>query len=62
MKDIKQFQRQAPPDQEIIEAHIWRSDEGKLLDSDVSVCRDGRRYDVRAGSEIVLAPGESLSL
>ena len=44
---------------------LWnadRSDEGKLLDSDVSVCRDGRRYDVRAGSEIVLAPGESLSL
>ena len=30
MKDINQFQRQTPPDQEIVEAHIWRSDEGKL--------------------------------
>ena len=30
MKDINQFQRQAPPDQEIVDAHIWRSDEGRL--------------------------------
>lgn len=30
MKDISQFQRQVPPDQEIIEAHIWRSEEGRL--------------------------------
>jgi LPS export ABC transporter protein LptC len=30
MKDIQQFQRQAPPDQEIVDAHIWRSEEGKL--------------------------------
>lgn len=30
MKDISQFERQTPPDQEIKGAHIWRSDEGKL--------------------------------
>ena len=45
--------------------HLWnadRADEGRLLDTDVPICRDGRRYTVAAGSEIVLAPGESLSL
>ena len=44
---------------------LWNADpedEGWLLETDVLVCRDGRRYAVRAGSEIVLAPGESLSL
>lgn len=30
MKDIQQFERQTPPDQEITDAHIWRSSEGKL--------------------------------
>ncbi|MCD7906069.1 MAG: D-lyxose/D-mannose family sugar isomerase [Clostridiales bacterium] len=44
---------------------LWnadREDEGKLLDTDVKISRDGRNYYVPAGSEIVLHPGESLSL
>jgi D-lyxose ketol-isomerase len=44
---------------------LWnadREDEGRLQDTDVLICRDGRRYHVKAGSEIVLHPGESLSL
>ncbi|MBR4394659.1 MAG: D-lyxose/D-mannose family sugar isomerase [Oscillospiraceae bacterium] len=44
---------------------LWnadREDEGKLLDTDVLICQDGRRYYVKAGSDIVLKPGESLSL
>ena len=42
---------------------LWNatSDE-ELADTDVEICRDGRRYMVPAGSEIVLEPGESLSL
>ena len=42
---------------------LWNAtkDEG-LADTDVEICRDGRRYMVPAGSEIVLKPGESLSL
>ena len=36
--------------------------EGELADTDVEICQDGRRYTVPAGSEIVLTPGESLSL
>ncbi len=31
-------------------------------DTDVEICQDGRRYVVPAGTEIVLHPGESLSL
>ncbi len=45
--------------------HLWnadREDEGRLLDTEVSVFSDGRCYTVPAGSEIVLDPGESLSL
>lgn len=30
MNDIRQFERKAPPDQEIKEAHIWRSEYGRL--------------------------------
>ena len=30
MKDIDRFGRKTPPDQEIRDAHIWRSEEGKL--------------------------------
>lgn len=30
MKDVKQFERKTPPNQEIKDAHIWRSDYGKL--------------------------------
>lgn len=44
---------------------LWnanRENEGELLDTDVVISRDGRNYAVPAGSEIVLAPGESLSL
>ena len=44
---------------------LWnanRADEGKLLDTDVLIHSDGREYTVPAGSEIVLSPGESLSL
>ena len=44
---------------------LWnadRNDEGRLLDTDVLICRDGRHYTVPAGSDIILKPGESLSL
>ena len=44
---------------------LWnanRENEGEMLDTDVEISRDGRKYKVPAGSEIVLAPGESLSL
>lgn len=42
---------------------LWNAtqDEG-LGDGDVEICQDGRRYMVPAGTEIVLHPGESLSL
>lgn len=30
MNDIRQFERKAPPDQEIKEGHIWRSEYGRL--------------------------------
>ncbi|MCI9157839.1 MAG: D-lyxose/D-mannose family sugar isomerase [Lawsonibacter sp.] len=42
---------------------LWNAtkDEG-LADTDVEICQDGRRYMVPAGSEIILDPGESLSL
>jgi LPS export ABC transporter protein LptC len=29
MKDIERFERENPPDQEIKEAHVWRTEEGK---------------------------------
>ncbi len=48
MKDIQQFQRQAPPDQEIVDAHIWRSDEGKLqLELDAPRIVQYRKPDTR---------------
>ncbi|MDD3214441.1 MAG: D-lyxose/D-mannose family sugar isomerase [Eubacteriales bacterium] len=34
----------------------------QLADTDVEICQDGRRYRVKAGTEIELHPGESLSL
>ena len=34
----------------------------QLADTDVEICKDGRRYFVRAGETVVLRPGESLSL
>ena len=36
--------------------------EEKLADTDVEICQDGRRYQVKAGTDIELHPGESLSL
>jgi len=44
---------------------LWnadREDEGKLLDTPVEIFSDGRKYTVPAGSEIVLKPGQSLTL
>lgn len=38
------------------------SKDGKLLDREVKVSQDGRNYEVPAGEEIVLRPGESLTL
>ena len=34
----------------------------QLADTDVEICKDGRRYFVKAGETVVLRPGESLSL
>lgn len=43
--------------------HLWNADEKEgLADTDVEVFRDGRKYKVPAGSEIILKPGESLTL
>ena len=42
---------------------LWNADENEdLADTDVEICQDGRRYMVPAGTEIILHPGESLSL
>ena len=42
---------------------LWNATEDEqLADTDVEINQDGRRYTVPAGSEIVLEPGESLSL
>ena len=42
---------------------LWNATKDEKLDTtDVEICRDGRRYMVPAGTEIVLKPGESLSL
>ncbi|MDD6643042.1 MAG: D-lyxose/D-mannose family sugar isomerase, partial [Firmicutes bacterium] len=42
---------------------LWNATKDEKLDTtDVEICRDGRRYKVPAGTEIVLKPGESLSL
>lgn len=43
--------------------HLWNATKDEELgDTDVQVSRDGRSYMVPAGSEIVLKPGESLTL
>ena len=36
--------------------------DGQLMDTDVEINQDGRKYMVKAGSDIVLKPGESLTL
>lgn len=42
---------------------LWNAGpDRELTDTAVEVCRDGRRYRVAAGSEVVLTPGESLTL
>ena len=42
---------------------LWNATKDEeLADTDVEINQDGRRYMVPAGSEIVLRPGESLSL
>ena len=42
---------------------LWNATKDEeLADTDVEICQDGRRYYVPAGTEIVLHPGESLSL
>ncbi len=48
----------------IVVFRLWNATKDEQLDlvNDVEICRDGRRYYVPAGSEIELAPGESLSL
>ena len=43
--------------------HLWKATtDEKLSDAAVDVFRDGRRYQVPAGEEILLDPGESLTL
>lgn len=44
---------------------LWNADrenEGKLLDTPVEIFSDGRRYSVPTGSEVILKPGQSLTL
>lgn len=44
---------------------LWNADrenEGNLLDTPVEIFSDGRRYTVPAGSEVILKPGQSLTL
>jgi D-lyxose ketol-isomerase len=44
---------------------LWnadREDEGRLLDTPVEIFSDGKCYTVPAGSEVVLKPGQSLTL
>lgn len=41
---------------------LFNADENeKLADTDVHLLQDGRRYTVKAGSEVILKPGESLT-
>ena len=39
-----------------------RENEGELLDTAIEINKDGRKYMVPVGSDIILHPGESLSL
>lgn len=48
MKDISQFERRTPPDQELTDARIWRSEHGRLqLELDAPIIRQYRRPDTR---------------
>lgn len=43
--------------------HLYNADKDeKLADTDVEINQDGRKYMVKAGSDIVLKPGEGLTL
>lgn len=44
--------------------HLYNADKetGELADTDVTIYRDGRCYTVPAGSDVILKPGESLTL
>lgn len=42
---------------------LWNAGkDNSLADTDVLICQDGRRYYVKAGEEIILKPGQSMSL
>jgi hypothetical protein len=42
---------------------LWNTTEnGELADTDVLISRDGRNYKVKPGEDIILTPGESLTL
>ena len=43
---------------------LWNANKEteELEDTDVKIFQDGRQYFVKAGSDVVLKPGESLSL
>jgi len=42
---------------------LWNAaGDDSLAETDVEISRDGRRYTVPAGSEVILKPGESLTL
>lgn len=48
MKDIERFQRDNPPDQEVKDAHVWRSEAGKLqLELDAPTIVQYRQPDTR---------------
>ena len=48
MKDIERFERENPPDQEVKDAHVWRSEEGKLqLELDAPIIVQYRQPDTR---------------
>ena len=48
MKDIERFERKNPPDQEVKNAHVWRSEEGKpQLELDAPTIVQYRQPDTR---------------
>lgn len=47
-----------------IEFTLYNADKKteELADTDVEICQDGRHYKVKAGTKVILKPGESLTL
>ena len=47
-----------------VQFHLYNADAktGELTDTDVTIYRDGRCYTIAAGSDVILKPGESLTL